>query len=58
MEIRDNRMEHLIGVSIAKGGIVSIYVWKGGMTITLDTGYSVVLKAQEVKQIQDAKTDE
>lgn len=54
MEIRDNRIENslLSKVPIIKGNISVIYHQEGGSAfITLDTGYDVILEAQELRRI-------
>ena len=46
MEVRDNRIGNQM---VATGKIASIYHWSsGGITITLDTGYDVILEATEL----------
>ena len=59
MEIIDNRVTDTISSKrenvIVKGSIVSIQRWNIGISITLNTGYDVVMTAAEVKQIMEDK---
>ena len=58
MEVIDNRHAGTMSSEkkevIVRGSIVKIHCWKLGMTIILDTGYNVVLGADEMKQITEA----
>jgi len=59
VEIIDNRVTDTISSKrenvIVKGSIVSIQRWNIGISITLNTGYDVVMTAAEVKQIMEDK---
>ena len=53
MKVTDNRAKSIV----AEGKVTDIYRWGGGITLTLDTGYSIFLEKQEVATIlEPAKT--
>lgn len=51
MKVRDNRNNS----ELAKGKIVSIYRWGDGITVTLDTGYDIIIERPEIESMLEPK---
>ena len=53
--VKDNRESTGGALDAIKGRMVEIHDWGQGITITLDTGYSITLDNREVERIKERK---